>query len=292
MLKISAFLLVALQLPAAEPLPITGISHIAFRVSDLEAARKFYTGLLGMPEAFQMKREDGTTGIAFLQVNDDQYIELAPGLPAGENVRVSHVSLITSDAPKLHAMLTARGQQPSEVKQGRDGNRAFRLTDTEGNILEFTEYLPGSWHSNARGKFAAAPRISRWLMHAGVLAEIENRERALAFYRDTLGFTEFWRGGPTDADVRWINLRMPGERGDYLELMLHDGAPTRGQLGSMLHACLEVDDIKKAQEELARRGLPDEPRYQPKIGRNNRWQLNVFDPDGSRTELMEPKPAN
>jgi hypothetical protein len=26
----------------------------------------------------------------------------------------------------------------------------------------------------------------------------------------------------------------------------------------------------------------------PRIGRNNRWQLNLFDPDGTRTELMEP----
>ena len=26
----------------------------------------------------------------------------------------------------------------------------------------------------------------------------------------------------------------------------------------------------------------------PQVGRNRRWQLNLFDPDGSRTELMEP----
>jgi hypothetical protein len=28
----------------------------------------------------------------------------------------------------------------------------------------------------------------------------------------------------------------------------------------------------------------------PQVGRNRRWQLNLFDPDGSRAELMEPFP--
>ena len=26
----------------------------------------------------------------------------------------------------------------------------------------------------------------------------------------------------------------------------------------------------------------------PNVGRNGRWQLNLFDPDGTRIELMEP----
>jgi hypothetical protein len=28
----------------------------------------------------------------------------------------------------------------------------------------------------------------------------------------------------------------------------------------------------------------------PQVGRNRRWQLNLFDADGSRAELMEPFP--
>lgn len=37
---------------------------------------------------------------------------------------------------------------------------------------------------------------------------------------------------------------------------------------------------------MASRGVKD---AQARIGRNRRWQLNLFDPDGTRTELMEPK---
>jgi hypothetical protein len=29
----------------------------------------------------------------------------------------------------------------------------------------------------------------------------------------------------------------------------------------------------------------------PKIGRDGKWQLNLYDPDLTRTELMEPKPV-
>jgi catechol 2,3-dioxygenase-like lactoylglutathione lyase family enzyme len=70
--------------------------------------------------------------------------------------------------------------------------------------------------------------------------------------------------------------------------MLHTGAPTRNQLGSMLHICLEVPDIQAAYKKLLARGLPAEDRFKPRVGRNQRWLLNLFDPDGSRTELMEP----
>ena len=111
----------------------------------------------------------------------------------------------------------------------------------------------------------------------------------MAFYRDKLGFRETWRGGPSDSDLRWVNMEMPG--GDYVEFMLHSGAPTRGQLGSMLHICLEVPDIQAAYKKLLAHGLPAEDRFKPRVGRNQRWLLNLFDPDGSRAELMEPGPA-
>ena len=205
-MRSTLFLLLALPL-AAEDLAISGISHVAFRVSDLDAARGFYTKLLGIPEAFQMSRPTGEISIAFLQVNDSQYIELQPGLAAGENVRMTHISLETPDAPRLREQLVTRGLEPTEMTAGRDGNRAFRLKDSEGNQLEFTEYLAGGKHAQARGKLASAPRISSRLTHGGILVESAYVERALAFYRDKMGFVETWRGGPENGPLRWINLK-------------------------------------------------------------------------------------
>ena len=37
------------------------------------------------------------------------------------------------------------------------------------------------------------------------------------------------------------------------------------------------------------RGL--NPQQPPKIGRDGKWQLNLYDPNLTRAELMEPKPV-
>ena len=63
----------------------------------------------------------------------------------------------------------------------------------------------------------------------------------------------------------------------------------RQQLGSMHHIALMVPDIQQAVDLLGARSLiTGYPVAAPRIGRNNRWQLNLFDPDGTRIELMEP----
>src|SRR5688500_1000879 len=55
---------------------ILGIAHMALFVSDLGKARAFYEGFLGFDEPFALKRDDGSDRIAFVKVNDQQYIEL------------------------------------------------------------------------------------------------------------------------------------------------------------------------------------------------------------------------
>jgi lactoylglutathione lyase len=279
--------LLAATMHAAEPLPILGIAHGAFKVSDLNKARSFYTGVLGFQEAFSIKDSAGAVSMAFFKINDDQYIEISPGLKPDEDDRMTHLALFTSDIEKLHRMVSALGLNPGAIQKGRDGNRNFSVRDPDGHRLEFVQYMPGSWQTNARGKFMDSRRISTELRHIGI--SIKNLDAAMAFYRDKLGFVETWRGGPTDNELRWVNMRMPGERGDYIEFMLHDKPPTRSQLGSMHHLCLEVPEIHAPYQTLLTRGVPPEDRYKPRIGRNRKWLLNLFDPDGSRTELMEPK---
>ncbi|HXA07460.1 MAG TPA: hypothetical protein VNY30_21595, partial [Bryobacteraceae bacterium] len=58
--------------------------------------------------------------------------------------------------------------------------------------------------------------------------------------------------------------------------------------GSMQHICLEVPAIQAARKTALARHYND-PKVQPRVGRNRKWQLNLFDPDGTRVELMEPK---
>ncbi|HWC95966.1 MAG TPA: VOC family protein [Candidatus Sulfopaludibacter sp.] len=274
----------------AQDLPLTGISHVNFRVSNLEKAQAFYTGVLGLPMAFSTGR-NGAIGTAYLKVNDEQYIEFSTGLKEGDDHRLTHVAFVTPDIEKLHAELTARGLEPTPLRPpGGDGTRGIRITDPFGYPLEFTEYLPGSEHAKARGKFEDPKRISLHIMHAGILVPREKLDVALAYYRDKMGFIEFWRGGKQDGQTDWVNLRTPGAGGDYIELMLYSGTPTREKLGDMQHVALEVPDIQQANRTVIQRGVQDE-KSKPKIGRNGKWQLNLYDADGSRTELMEPKAA-
>src|SRR5438128_2648519 len=106
----------------AEDLPITGISHVGFKVSNLEKARSFYTGVLGYEEAFALKDAAGKTTLAFFKVNDDQYIEISPSLKPDDADRFTHLAFVTTDLDKLRRMLAERGFQPGEKKTGRDGN--------------------------------------------------------------------------------------------------------------------------------------------------------------------------
>jgi catechol 2,3-dioxygenase-like lactoylglutathione lyase family enzyme len=273
---------------AATRPPILGIAHIAFQVSDLAKARTFYGELLGFEEPFQLFKEDGSVRLTYFKVNDRQYIEIFPGLPPDQDDRLSHIALETADIEALRVYLREKGTQvPDKPNQGRDGNLNFTALDPDGHRVEFVQYLPGSMHSKTRNRYASATRISDRILHVGVT--VANVEAADKFYKEILGFSEIWRGGRTDAVTDWINMRVP-DGTDYLEYMLVTGKVDRQRLGTLHHVALLVPDIQKALETARARasGLPAATVRAPNVGRNNRWQLNLFDPDGSRAELMEP----
>ena len=60
---------------------ILGISHMALFVSDLQKSRWFYEDFLGYAEPYNLKRDDGSVRIAFIKINEDQYIELFTDTP-------------------------------------------------------------------------------------------------------------------------------------------------------------------------------------------------------------------
>ena len=69
---------------APERPKILGIAHIAFYVSDLEKTRRFWTEFLGYQECFNLKKVgSGDVHIAFIKINDYQYIELFNEKPRG-----------------------------------------------------------------------------------------------------------------------------------------------------------------------------------------------------------------
>ncbi len=97
-----------------------------------------------------------------------------------------------------------------------------------------------------------------------------------------------WYGGMKGDQVNWVDMRVP-DGSDWLEYMLGVNNPTPKTRGVMNHFALGVQSIQSAyQDVLNNKGAPPEP---PKIGRDGKWQLNLYDPDLTRVELMEFKPV-
>src|SRR5690606_36281353 len=65
-------------------LTVSRITHIAIKVTDIEATLGFYVGQLGFEEMFRLDR-DGKLWIVYLRISDTQYLEIFPG---GEGVGV------------------------------------------------------------------------------------------------------------------------------------------------------------------------------------------------------------
>jgi len=64
----------AVSVPAAERPRIVGIANIAVKTDNMDEARRFYTGVVGLAEAFT------TNDLTSFKVNDRQYVEVSPTL--------------------------------------------------------------------------------------------------------------------------------------------------------------------------------------------------------------------
>jgi len=268
-------------------LPILGIAQVTNKVSDLDKARAYYGGVLGFLEAFDLKDAAGKVTSAYFKVNDDQYIELTPNLRPGELVRQARIVIQSSDLQELHEIYETRGINPSAVAKGPDGNPVFRVTASNGTNIDFLQYVAGSQQSLARGKYLGSARLSTHLLHAGTMAK---DDEARSFFQDKLGF----------------GRRLPGDRGDYIELPASDSnletknppldpknpatldQYTREVYGAVYHFSLEVADMRVARDLAQKRGGYDDVRVRAAMGRGVRsWLMHLFDADGTRTEFLQ-----
>lgn len=272
--------------PATHRPPIIGIAHIGLKTDNLAAAREFYGHTLGFQEPITLSKPAGGLKMTFFKVNDHQYIELSPDLASPTEDRLSNIAFETTDVRALRDYLAAQGVPvPDTLKPGLAGNLSFMVKDPDGHSVEFVEYLAGSLHLENSDKFPPENRISQHMIHVGVT--IRDRAAADRFYKDILGFQSIWYGGMTDDRVDWVDMRVP-DGADWVEYMLNVRNPSPRTLGVMHHFALGVPDIQAAYKEVVARGYNAE---QPKIGRDGKWQLNLYDPDSTRAELMEPKPV-
>jgi catechol 2,3-dioxygenase-like lactoylglutathione lyase family enzyme len=266
---------------------ITGVGHIAIYAHDYEKSRAFYGQFLGFQEPYSLKNPDGSASMTFFKINDRQVIELFPERDAGTD-RLNHISLETDNIEALRAYLAAKGVKvPSEAHRARIGNVSFNITDPEGHTVEMVQYTPEGKTMQAKGQYMGDKAISNRMTHVGII--VTHLDSEAKFYTDVLGFKETWRGSKDGQVLSWVNLRVP-DGDDYIEFMLYKDAPASTERGGAHHLCLQVPNVDAAVSKL--KANPYYKEYGKPIeihlGVNRKRQANLFDPDGTRTELMEP----
>ena len=270
---------------------ITGISHAGYFVTDLPKAIGFWHDLLGFDEYTTLSKPDtDQIRIAFIKINDDQHIELFTDAPPSPPNMMSHYCFSVSNVEEMRAYLRSKGfdVKPGNGGKTRTGDYAFEIEDPDGTLVEFVQSLPTGIEMQDKGKFMPPTRISDAIYHVGFL--VGNLDKSLAFYEGVLGFHEIWRGSSNGKELSWLNLQVPDGK-DYIELMLYNGKPTG--FGTKNHTSLVVPDVQKAVADLESR-----PAYKTyltygkplvvQVGKNGKRQVNLYDPDGTRVELMEP----
>jgi catechol 2,3-dioxygenase-like lactoylglutathione lyase family enzyme len=268
--------------------PITGISHMAIYTSDPAAAEHFYGEELGAAKEPDAENPQGTV----YRLSEKQFVEVLP-LPAQHSVsRLDHVAFATADATALHSYLVAHHYSDIDaVTTGKDGSKWFFTRDPEGNRVEFFE-------SAAHPVKASADLVSPRIIHVGFL--VKDRAAEDRYYRELLGFRPYWYGAMHPDKLDWVSQQVPDGH-DWLEYMMSGPGSDSGsadkvdarQLGVMNHFSLGVPNMEKAVTALY---VSDRFRYSPRhdgptMGKDGKWQANLYDPDGTRVELMEFQPV-
>ena len=272
---------------AQERPKITSVSHLSVYSADASKTERFYVHDLG---AFKAPDPQNSAGTRYY-FNPIQFVEVLPLPPGPPSVnRFDHAGYNVADAEAMRRYLAAhKVTVPSEVKKGSDGSRYFEVKDPEGNRVQFVE-------PPAHPLAVPANPLSSHMIHVGYIVHDIAKEDT--FYRDILGFRPYWHGGPTEESTNWTSEQVP-DGTDWVEYMKVTGPETSGipatmsqqNAGVLDHFSLGVPNIEKAVELMYAGDRLSARHSDPKIGRDGKWQVNLYDPDETRAELMEFQPV-
>jgi catechol 2,3-dioxygenase-like lactoylglutathione lyase family enzyme len=124
---------------------LTGIriNHVGIWAKDWDETINFYTKTLGFKEAFVFKDKDGNVTTSYIQMNKDNFLEIAratPERPAGLN----HVGIWVDDIQATVAALRKRGVKVEDARVGASKAPLTNVLDPNGVRLELLEFAPES----------------------------------------------------------------------------------------------------------------------------------------------------
>jgi catechol 2,3-dioxygenase-like lactoylglutathione lyase family enzyme len=255
---------------------ISGLAFVRIRVGDMDKAANFYSGTIGLP----VLNCAGQNAKCFFVSPGEEVDLIQSQLRPSENL-IDVIGIYTSDANALRKYLLSKGQKPEEIITDSKGATYFKIADPENHTLEFVQ-----GHGIA-GSVKPPLLNNSKLIHAGFV--VKDRDAMDKFYKDILGFHLYWQGGMKDGEKSWVSMQMP-DGTDWIEYMLNIPQDAdKHLLGVMNHIAIGVPDVKVAGKEIEARGITF--TEQPKLGRDGKWQLNLYDPDDTRVELMNFAPS-
>jgi catechol 2,3-dioxygenase-like lactoylglutathione lyase family enzyme len=266
---------------------IGSVSHLAVYTTDADKTEHFYVHDLGATRGTDPQNPMGVR----YYFNPVQFVEVLP-LPQGWTSvgRFDHAGYNTEDAEALRRYLGAHGTAvPAAVTKGSDGSLYFEVKDPEENRIQFVQ-------PPAHPISVPLNPLSKHIIHVGYIihsAAVED-----AFYRTLLGFRPYWHGGKTEDSSEWISTQVP-DGTDWVEYMSVKGPEKIGipstmskdNAGVLDHFALGVQNMEQSVNLLYEGDRLTAKHSPPQIGRDGKWQLNLYDPDGTRAEMMEFQPA-
>jgi catechol 2,3-dioxygenase-like lactoylglutathione lyase family enzyme len=267
---------------------ITGVSHLSVYASDAAKTEHFYVHDLG---GFKAADPQNPAGVRYY-FNAIQFVEVLP-LPADlkdPKSRFDHAAYNTTNAEAMRKYLEAHGVAvPASVTKGSDGSEYFEVKDPEENSVQFVQ-------PPAHPLTVPVNPLSKHIIHVGYIVHDEALEDG--FYQKLLGFRPYWHGGMTDDARSWVSMQVPDGM-DWLEYMTATGpektgipaAMTQDTAGVLDHFALGVNNIEQSYNVLYAGDRLNTKHSGAQLGRDGKWQLNIYAPDGTRAELMEFQPA-
>jgi catechol 2,3-dioxygenase-like lactoylglutathione lyase family enzyme len=274
--------LLALSSESFAPLPrpaIGGLCFVRFKVSSIGEADKFYAKDLALSRS--TKCWAGQENTCFY-ITPYQDIEILQADTPGSAGSLDMIGIWTADVSALRSYLLARGVSAGNLVSVSPGFQYFELYDPEQHHLRFLSITGAP-------QIIPEPveQISHHMIHTGFV--VHNRAAMDRLYKDVLGFHVYWHGGMKDDETNWVDMQVP-DGNDWIEYMLNvPRNASHKTLGVMNHIALAVANIHNAQQQLIQNGWKG--AEEPKIGRDGKWQLNLYDPDETRVELMEFTPV-
>ena len=127
---------------------VKAFGHINIGVKDLDKAIDFYSKILGLDFAFQIKNEEGEIVVTYMSTPDGKFVELIHAKKMPEDKKAFHNAHMCFEVDDLEAAMNFLKENNVEIvggpRQGRDKNHQCFITDPDGNRIELMQMHPES----------------------------------------------------------------------------------------------------------------------------------------------------